>query len=358
MPEWKEVEQLVSWVESIDHPLATVQHNATLPDLETGEPRQIDVLIEFEHGRLRNRVIGEVRHRNKPGGSQWVEEVCGKMQSVGATGAFMVHTAGFTAPAQKKARKRGIQTVSLLDSDQLHPHLNVNFLTIEHMQRSVGVRLDPLDAYTGEVFDLHDKYIARWNAALSKANQGVEPESGGVLPEELRDHDPVIGPLLLRSIDACMALLTPDLAAQEGVFDLVSPVSTPSDVRWKAKDGKRHKVREVRATLTLTQKLVNNTMTLFGYHDDGVPEPRLLATGRFVERGLPFQVHFLLPRPTGVIMADEKITVGVEPLSDRATRLFRGASLELVEVEAVGGSPMPDGLLHVNACLSFDLGPS
>ena len=56
--------------------------------------------------------IVEVRDRQTPIGSSYVEEIYGKKRSLLADAAFLVSKSGFTKPAIKKANQLGIRTLT------------------------------------------------------------------------------------------------------------------------------------------------------------------------------------------------------------------------------------------------------
>lgn len=57
----KALEQVVAWIQKSLHRNAVVSHDDTIPDKDTGEPRQIDVSIRLSSGQEELLVIVEVR---------------------------------------------------------------------------------------------------------------------------------------------------------------------------------------------------------------------------------------------------------------------------------------------------------
>lgn len=107
----KDFEELVAIIERRLRPHATVKANTHLPDIHTGELRQIDVEIRLTDAYVSHLAIVEVRDRSRRADSPFVEQVATKRDSVGADVAIIVSKAGFYKPAQKKAEALRIRTV-------------------------------------------------------------------------------------------------------------------------------------------------------------------------------------------------------------------------------------------------------
>ena len=351
---WREVEELVAWVEAIDHPSAKVKHNAILPDAETGEARQVDVLIEFREGRVQCLVIGEVRHRTRVAGSQWVEEVWGKMKSVGATGAFMASTSGFSKPALTKAAARGIQTVSIHDGEAVAPSMRVEMMRIGTLARRFDLDLEPVDAYSGAAFDVHPEQRSKWASDLGAYQAGA-------LVGELEQSGTSIGAIAAHAMRSCFGDLPVEARNSEGVHKLATEVVLPRRVRMKAADGSRRRVKAVRARVRVTQEVVEYPLTVFGYGDQDFDRARMVATGRVEQHGLPFHVRLLFPRPSGLIKAGESVSLLVEPLSERARRFYRGHRLVWANSESAGqpsGQSDTSGPVPSDFNIVIDLDPT
>lgn len=112
------LERLVTWIQKSLHRDAVVTHDDTLPDKDTGEPRQIDVSIRVPTGKEEFLAIVEVRDRSSKVDSTYIEQVKSKRESVGADAAFIVSKAGFTGPALIKAEKNGIRTFTLDEASE------------------------------------------------------------------------------------------------------------------------------------------------------------------------------------------------------------------------------------------------
>ena len=91
----------------------SVEESALLPDRETGEKREVDIV-------LRSRLVDypiilsvEVRDRSRPAGSGWIEEMAGKHQALQTNKLVLVSRSGFTKPAIVKAKAREIETLTI-----------------------------------------------------------------------------------------------------------------------------------------------------------------------------------------------------------------------------------------------------
>ena len=162
----KKLEELVAWIEGAlrDHETATVTANERLVDRDTGEPRQIDVVVRVKSGHDTWLGIVEVRDRSRPVDSRYIEEVVGKRDSVGAAVAYIVSKEGFYEPAIKKANRHGIRLLTL---DEAEEHDWSAWCGIRDMQvldrahdRAV-VTLGRVDGDT--ILHIHDDVIAAVN---------------------------------------------------------------------------------------------------------------------------------------------------------------------------------------------------
>jgi hypothetical protein len=101
---WQLIEVAVHVLELQHAAGSTVIYDATLPDLITGTPRQIDVLVETrQSGRLLRRMV-EVRDRGRPVSVEFLDQVQTKQQRVGAHRATIVSTRGFSRSSVSRLR--------------------------------------------------------------------------------------------------------------------------------------------------------------------------------------------------------------------------------------------------------------
>lgn len=105
-------QRVIYYVRQHIAPDAVVRESVMLTDKTTGEPREVDVLVEGTMGGERIAIAIEVRdHARKPG-VQWVEEVRGKYADLPVDKVVMVSRSGFTAAALRKAAAHGIEALT------------------------------------------------------------------------------------------------------------------------------------------------------------------------------------------------------------------------------------------------------
>lgn len=100
----KSLEQLAERIHSVIDRDAKVTWNKRVVDPDTGQSRQVDVLIE----RGTHVTHVECRDHTGPQDVQWIEELIGRRDSLKADAMIAVSTSGFTEPAEAKAKAKGI----------------------------------------------------------------------------------------------------------------------------------------------------------------------------------------------------------------------------------------------------------
>lgn len=119
---WIEFEELVAAIEETAAPRgAIVKRDDHIPDLITGEMRQVDVSIRFRAGITDILFIIECRDRNRKEDVRWIEEMVTKLRNLGAHKIILVSSTGFTEPAKLKAKHYSIdlRELSELSSDEI-----------------------------------------------------------------------------------------------------------------------------------------------------------------------------------------------------------------------------------------------
>jgi hypothetical protein len=94
-PKWRTVEKVVAMLEKSLLPESRVQHNVKLPNLRTGHPEQIDVLIETGSEPRIFRTIVEVQKRGKRVNVNDFRGWCKKMSEVAANRLICVSAEPF-----------------------------------------------------------------------------------------------------------------------------------------------------------------------------------------------------------------------------------------------------------------------
>ena len=100
--EWLAVEKDVHRIQVLLNPGKEVSHNVRVPDKDSGQLRQIDIVVR-DPSALPVERASECRHHSERQGSPWVEQAQGKKRSIQADKMTLVSTSGFTDPAQVKA---------------------------------------------------------------------------------------------------------------------------------------------------------------------------------------------------------------------------------------------------------------
>ncbi len=106
----RDLEKLVSNFEKLLGPKGVeVKSPDYLPDRDTGEPREVDISLRSQIGSSEILVIVECRdYLHKVQDVKWIEELATKRESVGADKILAVSSTGFSRPAIKKAKIKGI----------------------------------------------------------------------------------------------------------------------------------------------------------------------------------------------------------------------------------------------------------
>lgn len=140
--DWREYQDIVGHVYEQAEGIGTVHRNVTRPDKVTGQPRQIDTLIEIEaKGHSISVLIDAKFHKDKVD-VKTVEEVLALADAVGANKAVIVCSNGWTEPAQKRAEFSGLdlkllpieEAVEFLDPDiwKLCPSCKNDCIVMDH----------------------------------------------------------------------------------------------------------------------------------------------------------------------------------------------------------------------------------
>lgn len=142
----RRLEQLVATIEKALHGIGIETISpARLPDRETGEQREVDVLVRGRFGSTQILVAFECRDRGRVQNVMWVEELAGRKHSLGVDKLIAVSSNGFTAASIKKAKARGIElrTLSALTQAEVRRLVPFSELGIVRTDaRLVGWSLD------------------------------------------------------------------------------------------------------------------------------------------------------------------------------------------------------------------------
>ncbi len=111
MRKGRQFEQLIARIESsLAGKNIFVKTPAYLPDIDTNEPREVDVAITSKIGSTNILVVLECRDHSRVQNAIWIEQLIQKQRSVGANKLIAVSRSGFNKKALKKAEIHGIET--------------------------------------------------------------------------------------------------------------------------------------------------------------------------------------------------------------------------------------------------------
>ncbi|GEC93347.1 restriction endonuclease [Brevibacillus brevis] len=105
---WQEYQEAVGELYRQMEQIGKVEKNITLPDLVTGQPRQIDVWWEIMGKGHKLGILIDAKLRKNVLDVKVVEEVLSLANAVGANKAVIVTNSGWTKPAERKAQFSGL----------------------------------------------------------------------------------------------------------------------------------------------------------------------------------------------------------------------------------------------------------
>lgn len=140
--DWREYQDIVGQMYEQAEGIGTVHRNVTRPDKVTGQPRQIDTLIEIESkGHAVSILIDAKFHKDKVD-VKTVEEVLALANAVGAQKTVIVCSNGWTEPAERRATFSSLdlrllpieEAVEFLDADvwKLCPACENDCIVMDH----------------------------------------------------------------------------------------------------------------------------------------------------------------------------------------------------------------------------------
>ena len=124
----QEYQKVVSEICTQAEWIGTVHRNITLPDKETGQPRQMDTWVEVDVKGHKLGMFIDAKFYQRKIGVKVVEEVESLARAVGASKTFIVCPNGWTKPAEKRASSSGMdlrlmaleRVVELLEPHRWH----------------------------------------------------------------------------------------------------------------------------------------------------------------------------------------------------------------------------------------------
>ena len=158
-PDWKNFELAVSKMLSALAPNASITHDATLPDVDTGEPRQRDIWVTttvLDHFQI--KILVSCKRYKRKLDQQHVDAFIGEMLSSGAHKGVIYSYSGFSKNAIKKATVKGISCCKLFQNEK--PEIPSQLMFDAYLRTPILIftayRLNPdegLPETYGELFD-------------------------------------------------------------------------------------------------------------------------------------------------------------------------------------------------------------
>ncbi|QDT46208.1 hypothetical protein Pan258_02250 [Symmachiella dynata] len=100
---WQEYQDAVAVLYEQMGGIGNVERNVRIPDCDTGQPRQIDVLLTIKSHNHELRIVIDAKQRQEKLDVKDVEEVAALAKSVKACKAVIVAANGWSGPAEIKA---------------------------------------------------------------------------------------------------------------------------------------------------------------------------------------------------------------------------------------------------------------
>lgn len=131
-PVWRKFEEAVTtFLQALD-PQAKITHDVSIPDRDTGKPRQRDVWIESFIAGFKVNIYVSCKDYKRKINQQDMDAVIGELASSSANKGVIFAKNGFGDDAKKKAKAHNIDCCILLGEDEsveIPKELNLNFFT-------------------------------------------------------------------------------------------------------------------------------------------------------------------------------------------------------------------------------------
>jgi hypothetical protein len=112
----------------------TVKSPDHIPDVVTGEEREVDASIRYKAGSVEILITVECRKRKNVQDIRWIEELAMKKQNIGASKTIAVSSKAFTQPAINLAKRYGIDVriLKLIHAAELETWIKVSTILTRH----------------------------------------------------------------------------------------------------------------------------------------------------------------------------------------------------------------------------------
>ncbi len=196
-PDWKALEILVAKIQQELSPDAQVSHNVKVEGRETGELRQIDVLVRQKIGQYEMMIAIDCKDYKVPVDVKGVEQFHGLLEDVGAHKGALVCPKGFSHTAKKRAKRYNIDLYSPVDTDphkwQVKPALPM-ICDFRSAGLALGIRCsEPMPfQMEGDFFNVAKVYDGNGIELGTTLHTTLRRWNSGEFPTEPGEHNDVL----------------------------------------------------------------------------------------------------------------------------------------------------------------------
>ena len=205
--DWEQFQQQVARIEAFLKPQgAVVTTPDHIPDVNTGQPREVDASIRMRLGASDILVTFECRKRKDKQDVTWIEQLATKKKNIGADRTVAVSSKGFSAAAKDTARRYGIELRCLMD-------LSTQDEVVQWLR---GI------AMTIELRDFLVRYCTLWTSDGGRVDMEDLPVG---VQEKVRQHG--LSELILLELPSRRQFSVKEIFEREKVSSLLSQSSVP-----------------------------------------------------------------------------------------------------------------------------------
>ena len=159
----------------------TIQHSVTadavvteskmLPNIRTGSPVEVDIVIEAETGTIPMIIGIECTATGRPATVEWVREMSGKHQDLPTDKLVLVSQSGFSSEAEEIAQAHNVEVITLREAEafdwsqmvnQLTNNPNLRIAKFQIRNMSWGIKFDQAEK---------ERFAARDDLAFSEGSE-------------------------------------------------------------------------------------------------------------------------------------------------------------------------------------------
>lgn len=259
---WRQFEVLISQIEKAFGPLgAAVKSPDKIPELASGNLREVDASIRYKVGTVPLLITVECRKRGRKDDVTWIEQLATKKDSIGASRTIAVSASGFSRAAIDTARLHGIE-IRRLGVVGLDEALNLMGLeSLEHHRREFSILGATFFFGPGREIDHHRDVVKQMRAPDRDKSKVLRIVSSG---KSVSVHD--LFRASMSSFDPHRGIPT-DGHRYQRVWGLLF---NEGSVSMKTKGGVEH-VTRIEVDLSVWFKRMPQTAEGFAYSDAAVP---------------------------------------------------------------------------------------